>query len=128
MRVLALISAGSLALVACQHYPGTSAWGPAVEPSATDNVPVATRWTLDTAGEIQRNSITSVYLMICPKTQSKGTGFALKNGIIVTNEHVVHGTAVQISQDRGAGLAIHGPFGRGQAARADEVPGACCPD
>ena len=94
MRGRTLIAAGSLALAACQHYPGTSATGSAVDQaSVADNVPVATRWALDAAGEVQRNSITSVYLMICTKTQMKGTGFLLKSGIIVTNEHVVHGCA-----------------------------------
>ena len=61
------------------------------QPTATESVPVATRLVLDAAGEVQRNSITSVYLMLCPKTQKKGTGFLLKTGIIVTNEHVVRG-------------------------------------
>jgi S1-C subfamily serine protease len=93
MRGRALIAV-SLALAACQHYPGTSATGSVVEQaSITDGVPVATRWVLDAAGEVQRNSITSVYLMTCPKTERMGTGFLLKSGIIVTNEHVVHGCA-----------------------------------
>jgi S1-C subfamily serine protease len=30
-------------------------------------------------------------MMVCPKTASKGTGFLLSNGTMVTNEHVVHG-------------------------------------
>lgn len=54
-------------------------------------VPVATQWTLDAAGATQRTSIKSVYLMVCPATQKKGTGFLLDSGSIITNEHVVNG-------------------------------------
>lgn len=54
-------------------------------------VPVSTRWTLDAAGAMQRNSIHAVFLMICPATQRKGTGFLIDSGLIVTNEHVVRG-------------------------------------
>ncbi len=35
----------------------------------------------------------SILLMICPKTQKSRTGFLLKGGIVVTNEHVVRGCA-----------------------------------
>jgi S1-C subfamily serine protease len=55
------------------------------------SVPVATQWTLDAAGVTQRNSIKSVYMMVCPASQKKGTGFLIESGSIVTNEHVVNG-------------------------------------
>ncbi|MFN0167838.1 MAG: serine protease [Bryobacteraceae bacterium] len=58
---------------------------------AEPGVPVATQWTLDAAGATQRNSIKSVYMMVCPATQKKGTGFLIESGAVVTNEHVVHG-------------------------------------
>jgi S1-C subfamily serine protease len=54
-------------------------------------VPVATQWVLDAAGPTQRNSITSVFLLVCPVTQKKGTAFLLSSGMVVSNEHVVHG-------------------------------------
>lgn len=61
---------------------------------ATDegkNVPVDTRWTLDAAGEVQRNAIRSVLLLVCSKTQMKGTGFIIAGGRVVTAAHVVAG-------------------------------------
>lgn len=65
--------------------------------AADSSVPVATQWNLDAAGVTQRNSIKSVYLMVCPVTQKKGTGFLIKSGSVVTNEHVVNGcTAANI--------------------------------
>jgi hypothetical protein len=36
-------------------------------------VPAATRWMMDAAGATQRNSIRSVFLLVCPVTQKKGT-------------------------------------------------------
>ncbi len=68
---------------------GAVATSIALEPSDS-SVPVATQWTLDAAGATQRNSIKSVYMMVCPTTQKKGTGFRLESGVIVTNEHVVN--------------------------------------
>lgn len=69
---------------------GVIATSIAQEPSEP-GVPVATQWTLDAAGVTQRNSIKSVYMMVCPATQKKGTGFLIESGSIVTNEHVVNG-------------------------------------
>jgi S1-C subfamily serine protease len=54
-------------------------------------MPVTTQWVLDAAGVTQRNAVKSVLLMVCPVTQKKGTAFSLTSGLIVTNEHVVHG-------------------------------------
>jgi len=59
-----------------------------------DTVPTAVQWTLDAAGPTQRNAIKSVVLLYCPKTNSKGTGFLLVGGLIVTNNHVVNGCTV----------------------------------
>lgn len=59
------------------------------ENSAEFNIPISTRWTLDAAGETGRTAINSVYMIICPKTSKKGTGFLIKTGQIITNEHVV---------------------------------------
>ena len=54
-------------------------------------VPIATQWMLDAAGAVQRNSIKSLFLLVCPATQKKGTSFLLATGIVVSNAHVVQG-------------------------------------
>lgn len=59
------------------------------ENEAESNVPISTRWTLDAVGETGRTAINSVYMIVCPKTLKKGTGFLIKTGQIITNEHVV---------------------------------------
>ena len=43
---------------------------------------------LDAAGPQQRSFLDAVYLIVCP-TEGAGTGFFLRNGVIVTNSHVV---------------------------------------
>ena len=53
--------------------------------------PIATQWVLDAAGPTQRASIKSVYLIVCPKTNKKGTAFLTTTGIMVTDNHVVAG-------------------------------------
>lgn len=54
-----------------------------------DNIPIATRWLLDAVGATGRSAINAVYLVFCPKTTSKGTGFLIKSGHIITNWHVI---------------------------------------
>ena len=56
------------------------------------SLPVTTKWLLDSVGETGRSAIASVYMLICPKTQSKGTAFLLKTGMMVSNWHVVKDT------------------------------------
>lgn len=68
-----------------------------------DTIPTAVQWTLDAAGPTQRSAIKSVFLLYCPKTQMKGTGFLLSDGLVVTNNHVVEGCA--------AGEVRANPFG-----------------
>src|SRR6266850_3648053 len=58
-------------------------------------IPTATQWTLDAAGPVQRAAIGSVFLMHCPNARTKGTGFLLKSGLVVTNAHVVAGCDAQ---------------------------------
>ena len=68
-----------------------------------DAVPTAVQWTLDAAGPTQRNAIKSVVLLVCPKTNMKGTGFRLAGGLIVTNNHVVNGcTALEMKANPGS--------------------------
>ncbi len=54
-------------------------------------IPTATQWVLDAAGETQRNSIKSIFMLVCPATQKKGTSFLLTTGVVVSNAHVVNG-------------------------------------
>jgi len=56
-----------------------------------ENIPTSTKWTLDAAGTIGRIAVESVYMIIAPAEEGKGTGFLLSNGYIVTNEHVIRG-------------------------------------
>jgi S1-C subfamily serine protease len=69
------------------------------------NIPLSTRWLLDAAGEAGRAAITSVYMITCSKTESKGTGFLLGSGLIVTCNHVIQG-------NQGSDIQAHSPFGR----------------
>jgi S1-C subfamily serine protease len=82
-----LFGASLLVTISCiiifgQEKPGDAA------PKST---PVSTQWLLDSAGPAQRDAIKSVYLMVCPKTNKKGTAFLLKSGTMVTDNHVVEG-------------------------------------
>src|SRR6266446_2242958 len=54
-------------------------------------IPVSTQLTLDASAPVQRPAINSVLLMYCKKTQTKGTGFALSDGTVVTAAHVLCG-------------------------------------
>jgi len=54
-----------------------------------NSVPISTQWLLDAVGEVGRTVIDSVYLIVCPKTNRKGTGFLMKSGHLVTNWHVI---------------------------------------
>ncbi|MDD5530215.1 MAG: serine protease [bacterium] len=56
-----------------------------------ENVPIATGWLLNATDKMDRSVIKSVYLIFCPKTSMKGTGFLLESGQIITNEHVIRG-------------------------------------
>ena len=67
----------------------------AQETEKPDSVPTAVKWTLDAAGPTQRAAINSVVLLYCPKTNVKGTGFILRGGLIVTNNHVVEGCTAE---------------------------------
>lgn len=54
-----------------------------------NNIPISTQWTLDAVGNVGRLAVKSVFMIYCEKTSSKGTGFLLRNGYIITNEHVI---------------------------------------
>ena len=54
-----------------------------------NNIPISTKWLLDTVGETGRSRVNSIYLIFCQKTKSKGTGFLIRSGHIITNSHVI---------------------------------------
>ena len=57
-------------------------------------LPISTRWLLDSVGDTGRSVIEAIYMLICPKTQQKGTAFLLKTGLMISNWHVVEGSTV----------------------------------
>ncbi len=54
-----------------------------------DDISISSATVLDAAGPEQRIAIRSVYLIACKTTDVVGTGFLLKVGVLVTNQHVV---------------------------------------
>lgn len=56
-----------------------------------NQIPVTTQWTLDAAGDTGRASIPNVYMILCQSTNSKGSGFLIDKGFIITNHHVIAG-------------------------------------
>jgi len=66
-----------------------SSFGGSIMANSSDNLPVSTQWLMDATGDVGRAAINSVYMIICPSIESKGTGFKIVNGPIVTNAHVV---------------------------------------
>jgi len=57
--------------------------------TSASSAPIATKSLLDSVGSEGKNTINSVYKIICPKTRKKGTGFLIKEGFIITNNHVI---------------------------------------
>lgn len=58
-----------------------------------DSMPTTTRWLLDAVGDSGRSAVESVYMLVCPETQEKGTAFLLTTGLVISNWHVVRGCA-----------------------------------
>jgi hypothetical protein len=54
-----------------------------------DNIPISTKWLIDSVGETGRTLINHIFIILCPRNNSKGTGFLYKSGHIITNWHVV---------------------------------------
>jgi S1-C subfamily serine protease len=83
-------------------------WGEEVDNMSNNSIPVSTRWLLDSVGETERLAVKAVYMLVCPKTQQKGTAFSLKTGLIISNWHVVEGcTAADIIGISSEGHQIH---------------------
>ena len=72
--------------------PGVLAQGPTTaKPQESAQAPVDTQLTLDAAVPIQRPLIRSVLYLRCLKNGTKGTGFLLISGVVVTAAHVICG-------------------------------------
>lgn len=61
------------------------------ERKSPEKIPTAVEWTIGAAPAAQKAVIESVFLLYCPKSHMKGTGFLLTSGVVVTNNHVVEG-------------------------------------
>ena len=59
--------------------------------NANDDIPVSAPMNTDSAGRGGRVAVQSVVRVICPSTDSGGTGFLHHSGRVVTAEHVVAG-------------------------------------
>lgn len=57
-----------------------------------ENVPISTRWLLDSVSDTGLSMVKAVYMLVCPKTQQKGTAFLLETGSMISNWHVVKGS------------------------------------
>jgi len=60
---------------------------------ANNSIPVAAPIDSDSAGRGGATAINAVMRVICPTTNSSGTGFLHKSGKIITAEHVVRGVS-----------------------------------
>lgn len=60
-------------------------------PEQKQSAPIATQWVLDAVGPTGRTAVKSLYMIVCPKTSSKGSGFLVDNGLIVIAHDIVHG-------------------------------------
>ncbi len=52
-----------------------------------NNLPISTKWLIDSVGKMGRDLINHVFLIIC--SGKKGSGFLYKSGHIITNWHVI---------------------------------------
>ncbi|MFQ5759045.1 MAG: serine protease [Candidatus Bipolaricaulia bacterium] len=73
------------------------------------NIPTATNWLLTSVGSEEQPMIRSTYMVVSNKTSKKGTAFSLTTGFLITNEHVVRGSAAHdlvIISSTGQQLAV----------------------
>lgn len=59
----------------------------------SNNLPIATQWTLNATAALPSQVVLSVALVASTSTGQKGTGWLVSNRHIVTNEHVVRGAS-----------------------------------
>lgn len=63
------------------------------EPDPVSGIPVSAPVSTDSAGAGGKAALKSVVRIVSPQTGLAGTGFLLKNGYIITAEHVARGAA-----------------------------------
>ncbi|MDO8564200.1 MAG: serine protease [Nanoarchaeota archaeon] len=54
-----------------------------------NDLPVSTKWLIDSIGESGRKLISSVFMVLSKKTNEKGTGFLYREQYVITNWHVI---------------------------------------
>ena len=60
-------------------------------PTKQSDLPISTQWTLSKANQYnQNNDVLKVFLVYNARTAKKGTGFLIRSGHIITNDHVIH--------------------------------------
>jgi len=84
-----------------------------------DELPTATRFLLGAARKIDEAPIKSVYLVFCPSTGSKGTGFLIHKNMVVTCKHVVQGEKEADIQLRSAYGKLHKIGSKAEDANRD---------
>ncbi len=62
-----------------------------MEQNSIEELPISTQMVLNSSSSCDEQPIKHVFLIFCAKTGSKGTGFLLESGLIITNEHVIRG-------------------------------------
>lgn len=75
----------------------------------SNQIPVAAPVTTDSAGTNSSTALSAVMRVICPTTDSTGTGFLHASGWIITAEHVVRGASpnsVKLLTAAGAQVAV----------------------
>jgi len=55
----------------------------------TKNLPISTKWLLDSVEQAKKDLINDIFMVYCTKTSKKGTGFLYKSGHVITNFHVI---------------------------------------
>jgi S1-C subfamily serine protease len=59
--------------------------------TSINELPISTQWTISRGNTFnENNEVSTVFLVYNVATSSKGTGFLIKSGHIITNDHVVH--------------------------------------
>jgi S1-C subfamily serine protease len=81
---------------------------PCFEAGGASEIPIAAPMTTELAGQVADVAIPSVFRIICTASNSSGTGFLHKSGVIVTADHVIKGSTMNdIAVVTFAGQRLH---------------------
>lgn len=67
-------------------------WAQDYKENLVTDIPATTKIFTESIGEVARTTTKSVFMIKCEGTNSKGTGFLIKPGYVITNEHVIRGS------------------------------------